>query len=93
MPTPYTFHGFTIPEHMMAGLLRYIEHGVYPGDFLTAVLENDLKEAVGRADDANLQCLPAYVGYLYNEAPGLCWGTPERVRNWVGTKRVPEPLR
>jgi hypothetical protein len=26
--------------------------------------------------------MPAIVSYLYNEVPGLCWGSPERVADW-----------
>jgi len=53
------------------------------GDFLTAVLHNNLTEAVARADDENIKNLPAFVGYLYNEAPSLCWGSKERVAEWL----------
>ena len=35
---------------MIGGLERWIDHHIEPGDFLCAVLENDLKEACGRAD-------------------------------------------
>lgn len=73
----------TIPLHMMESLKRYIEQRIQPGHFLTAVLENNLKEAVGRADDVNIRLLPEYIAYPYNEAPGLCWGSPERVRTWL----------
>jgi len=79
----YRFREFVIPDYMMEGLELYIEHGVVPGDFLTAVIKNDLAEAVGRADDHNMRNLPAYVGYLYNEAPATCWGSAEKMKVWV----------
>jgi hypothetical protein len=79
----YQFRQFAIPEHMKASLTGYIERGVPVGDFLTAVLENNLSEACGRADDENLANLPAYVAYLYNEAPSQCHGSPEKVRAWL----------
>lgn len=79
----YTFRHFYIPGHMMESLRRYIDKGIAPGHFLTAVLEHDLFEAVGRADDENLANLPAYVAYLYNEAPGPCHGSPEKVAEWL----------
>jgi hypothetical protein len=81
--TEYTFRGFTISEHMMAALRRYIDEKCPVGNFLTAVLSNNLSEAVARADEENLKNLPAFVGYLYNEAPSLCWGSPERVKEWL----------
>ena len=79
----YVFRGFYIPHRMMDGLQRYIENHVAPGDFLTAVIKNDLKEAVSRADDENLNNLPAYIGFLYNQAPGSCWGSEEIFKEWL----------
>ncbi len=83
----YEFRGFEIPAYMMGGLKRYIEHGIAPGHFLTAVLCNDLCESVSRADDCNAANLPAYIGYLYNEAPAACWGSHEKFRAWLSTKQ------
>lgn len=79
----YTFREFYIPERMMDGLERYVKDQILPGDFLRAVISNDLTEAVGRADEENLRNLPAYIGYLYNEAPVRCWGSKERMEEWV----------
>ena len=81
----YEFNGFHIPDYMMGGLRRWIELGIEPGDFLHAVLTNDLRRAVERADSANMRNLPAYVAYLYNNAPSQCWGSPEKVAAWTGT--------
>ncbi len=74
------------PLHMMESLERYVEHGILPGNFLQAVLCNDLTMAVGRADSVNIHLIPEYVKYLYNEAPSACWGSPEKVRAWVTMK-------
>lgn len=79
----YTFRNFYIPKRMMDELQRYIENRVSPGDFLTAVIQNDLKEAVSRADDENLINLPAYVAFLYNHAPIGCWGSRENFKCWI----------
>src|SRR6185436_10059012 len=79
----YEFRGFVIPLRMMIPLQRWVEKGELPGHFLQAVLRNDLQEAVGRADEENLRNLPAFVGWLYNEAPGDCWGSDERVDGWA----------
>lgn len=79
----YTFRGFVIPERMGPALDAWINEGRLPGEFLQAVLRNDLREAVGRADAGNLIALPAYIGYLYNEAPAACWGSPEKVAAWA----------
>ncbi len=63
-------------------LRAYIERGQMPGGFLSAILENNLIEAVGRADSDNQKRIVEYVKYLYNQAPALCWGSPERVKEW-----------
>ena len=79
----YVFRQWYIPERMMGGLERYFESHIAPGDFLTAVLQNDLMEAMGRADDENIANLPAYAGYLYNEAPSGTYGSVENFNNWI----------
>jgi len=81
----YRFRQFAIPGYMGGGITRYIEKGILPGGFLLAVLEHDLFEAVGRADDENLANLPAYVAYFYNEAPGACHGSRVKIAEWVAT--------
>lgn len=82
MSTAYDFYGFTIPTYMMGPLQAYIETGRGVGGFLTAVLENNLKGCIDHADMHNRANLPAYVGYLYNQAPQGCWGSPELVKAW-----------
>lgn len=79
----YRFQEFYISDRMMGGLHRYINERIKPGDFLTAVLENNLSEACSRADDENIKNLPAFVAYLYNNAPSTCWGSPEKVAEWL----------
>jgi hypothetical protein len=85
MPTDYRFRDFYIPERMMGGIRRYIDQGIPPGDFLTAIICNDLSEAVGRADDENLHNIPAYVSYFYNEAPRTCWHSAAAMEAWIAT--------
>ena len=79
----YIFRDFYIPEYMMEGLRRYIDHGQRPGGFLTAVICNDLRQACATADDVNLRNIPAYVAYFYNEAPSPCWGSREKMDKWI----------
>ena len=83
----YTFRRWTVPQDMMDALRRYIDHGIPPGDFLQAVLRNDLADAVGRADDDNMEILPAYVAYLWNECPSDCWGSLDKVKAWIESHR------
>ena len=76
-------NGTWVPPEMLAAIKRYIHGRVIPGDFLQAVICNDLTGAVGRADDDNLANLPAFVGYFYNEAPSRCWGSKEKMEAWL----------
>lgn len=55
----------------------------YLGGFLSAVLSNDLKEAVGRADADNIVALPAIVSYSRHKLPAICWGSPAAVHAWA----------
>ena len=83
MEKAYQFRDFFIPDYMMGAITRYVEKGIPPGGFLTAVISNDLAGAVSRADDTNIRNLPAYVGYFYNHLPSQCWGSPERMKRWT----------
>ena len=75
-----------IPERTIASLDRYVNHKILPGAFLTAVLSNDLFQAVGRADRENLAALPEIVQYIYNELPGLAHGSEKAVYKFVEEK-------
>lgn len=85
----FMFDRFAVPVHMRDVLVNYIEKGWDPGEFLYAVLTNNLREAVGRADCFNIGQLPAYIYYLHNYAPADCWGTKEKVKAWLAKFREP----
>lgn len=72
-----------LPAHMQDGMRRYIDHGIKPGSFLVAVLSNDLMEAFKRADDVNVAAMVEYARFLYNQAPCVCYGSPEHVKDWI----------
>jgi len=82
----YNFRNFYIPERMMNGMQLYIEEHYPTGDFLRSVLCNDLRSAIDRADDENIANLPAYIGFLYNQAPSDCWGSKEKYEAWIKNK-------
>ena len=71
-----------LPEHMRASMRRYMEDGRRPGDFLYAVLTNNLMEAFHRADDVNGARLEDYVRFLYWEAPTASYGSAAKVAAW-----------
>ena len=78
--------GQGIPHYMVGGVLRYFNEHIKPGDFLTALLENDFMGACGRADDDNLAALAAWAAFLYNEAPVGSYGSPENVKAWLAKR-------
>lgn len=72
----------TIPPRVREALDQHAQEHRPTGDFTTAVLENNLMEAVGRADNNSLAALPSIVAYVYNELPGGCHGSPAKVKAW-----------
>lgn len=77
-----------IPEMTRGSIMRYVEHGIQPGGFLTAVLSNDLYNATGRADRMNLAALPAIVRWFANHCPNL-YGA-ENMREHIASKKRKE---
>jgi len=71
-----------IPPHLHDGLIRFLDRGIEPGSFLTAVLENDLLGAIKHGDAEAIAGLPHIVKFLWNKCPGNAWGSPETVRAW-----------
>jgi hypothetical protein len=72
-----------LPDHMVAGMVRYLVWGIPPGSFLGAVLSGDLFGALRRADGTNMNALPAYGRFLINYAPSGSYGSPDRVAAWL----------
>lgn len=72
-----------IPALTMGSINRYVNEGLSPGSFVTAVLCNDLFNAVGTADEENLVVLPEIVRYVYNELPSSAWGNLNKMNAWM----------
>lgn len=71
-----------VPDHLREGIIGHVLQGRPTGDFLTACLSNDLLDASCRADPVSLHNLPSVMRFLYNNCPGQCWGSPEKVAAW-----------
>ena len=70
-----------VPVHyMLSGMQRYVEHGIPPGEFLLAVLENNLQKAVAYVDATNAENIVEWARYCYNELPMQIWGSPAKVK-------------
>ena len=76
-----------IPPNIKQAIDDYVEHGYEPGGFTTAVLANDLMEAMKRADLDSRYNLFAIVYYVYMHTPANCHGSYEIVRDWIAAKK------
>jgi hypothetical protein len=72
-----------LPEHMRDSMERYITHGILPGGFMEAVLTNDLKGAVCKADYINRGRLVDIVTFVVNYIPASSQGSAEDVVYWI----------
>jgi len=77
-----------INEDMKITLNLYVKEHIHTGSFLRAVLENDLFEAMARADDINRYQIFEICQYIYNNIPTICYGCPEKVKNWLSCIKV-----
>jgi len=69
-----------------AAIDAYITEHRAGGDFITAVLENDLRKAIQHADLRNRQDLHETTMYVFCNVPSRAWGSPEAVKNWLANK-------
>lgn len=65
---------------------RYVKDRIPTGDFLRAVLENNLIESIGRADMGNSRDIHEICSYVYNDMPINCHGSLEIVKKWLEGK-------
>ncbi len=80
-----------VPSHLRPGLRRYIEDGVRPGDALWSIVCNmSAYEVLTRVDDKVLPELLNIYRFLYNYAPGRCWGSEEVCEAWRLTRQDPD---
>ena len=77
-----------LPEHCRDGMKLYIEDGIFPGNFLQAVICNDLVRSFSTADHINTFRLKDYARFLYWEIPTEAWGSMEKMNNWKGTNHL-----
>lgn len=74
-----------LPGGLQGGMLEYIEHGLPTGDFLGKFLSNDLFGSLGHADSTNRHHIWEIAQWIFNNAPGGCWGDKHRVARWIAS--------
>lgn len=67
-------------QNAIESLTRYRDDKIPTGGFLGACLENNLKEALGRADIESRANLFEIVSFIYNKMPASIQGSPEKVK-------------
>ena len=81
-----------VPESLHSGLVEYFAARRRPGGFLSAVLQNDLRDAVLRADVENLARIGSLVMFLVNYTPATAWGSEDVFNGWLGATDPPPLL-
>jgi len=72
-----------LPEHIKGGMKRYIEEGICPGNFLTAVIQDKLVDSFAIADEINTIKMFDIAKFMYMEAPMACRGSKEKMDEWI----------
>jgi hypothetical protein len=75
-----------VPVHMREGVALYVERGIPQGDFLSALISNDLKLCCAYADVTNRTAIWDIVSFFYAYAPAGCWGSKARMEEWIANK-------
>lgn len=76
-----------VPPAIAAGLDRYAQHAIPPGDCLRHVLEGDLFGAFARADPTTAAAMPAIVAAITSRLHSSTWGSPEAVSRYIERAR------
>jgi hypothetical protein len=71
-----------IPALTALTLADFLVDGMPTGDYLRAVLSNDLMGAFNRADDENTAALPEVVKWCRWHLPSGAWGSGAKVDAW-----------
>ncbi len=76
-------YDYGVPVHMHEGIIAYVEQGRPVGDFLQAVISNDLRLACLHADDENFPAIPNFCRWFFNYAPSPAWGSIDGYKAWI----------
>lgn len=63
----------------------YQNDKIPPGSFIRAILENDLGQALSRADKDSLKNLKEIHSFVYNNLPGNIWGSRAAVKTYLSS--------
>lgn len=72
-----------IDKLVVRQIFDYVVHGVPPGSFVRAVLENNLVGAIFSADEDNLSNIAHIAHFVYWAIPAASWGGRASVNEWI----------
>lgn len=73
-----------VPVSLLDGLLRYRDRGIETGGFLRAAIENNLHDAVTRADEFSLRAIRPLCLMIAEALPPEARGSRDNVERWLG---------
>ena len=78
-----------IPDHLKSGLNLYLFEHIQPGHFLSAILQKDVEEALGRADSICRPLVKEIIQVLDQcpDIPKEAWGSTENFYKHLTLKR------
>ena len=76
-----------LPLGLQNGMRLYLERGIFPGSFLTAVIMNDFIQAAIHADSTNLPLLRSIAVWFCKHAPIGSYGSSENAQLWANARR------
>jgi len=71
-----------IPPHMHMAVKNWVKYGRPGGGFLSAMMEHNVYDAIGRADLENQKAIVDWVKFMHNYLPGGCHGSEKTVSEW-----------
>ena len=74
-----TAYGKIPNQKMVTGVRNYVEYGIMPGDFLTGLFSNDLRETFNRADPTNRELIPEWLTWTHWDAPSDLFGSKDKM--------------
>jgi hypothetical protein len=74
-------------QDMVPGIKRYVEKGLDPGHFLTALFSDELTNTFAHADETNTPLIREWVLWVYDEMPGDTVGSRATVQSYASRKQ------
>lgn len=75
-----------IPQDMIETLKLYVENKIPPGSFTLSVLQGNLFNALGLADEYWKYHLYDLASYIVSKLPYNCYGSELQVLTWLKRK-------